>query len=44
MGLLSEISSMQAESKERALLFDMWRILNGERNESVNVEDTRVLV
>lgn len=30
LGLLSEISSMQAESKERGLLFDMWKILKGE--------------
>lgn len=44
LGLLSEISSMQAESKERGLLFDMWRILKGEINEIVYTEDTRVLV
>ena len=44
LGLLREISSMQAESKERGLLFDMWRILKGELNEVVYTEDTRVLV
>lgn len=44
LGLLSEISSMQAESKERGLLFDMWRILKGEQNDFVKTEDTRVLV
>lgn len=44
LGLLSEISSMQAESKERGLLFDMWRILKGELNEVVYTEDIRVLV
>ena len=35
---------MQAESKERGLLFDMWRILKGEQNEYVLTEDTRGLV
>lgn len=44
LGLLSQISSMQAESKERGLLFDMWRILKGEVNEYVYTEDMRILV
>jgi hypothetical protein len=44
MGLLSEISSMQAESKERSLLFDMWKILKGDANETVYTEDMRVVV
>lgn len=35
---------MQAESKERGLLFDMWRILKGEVNEYVYTEDMRILV
>jgi hypothetical protein len=35
---------MMAESKERGLLFDMWKILNGEQNDSVQTDDMRVLV
>jgi hypothetical protein len=44
LGLLSELSSMQADSKERGLLFDMWRILKGDANDFVYTEDMRVLV
>jgi hypothetical protein len=44
LGLLTELSSMMAESKERGLLFDMWKILNGEQNDSVQTDDMRVLV
>lgn len=44
LGLLSDIASMQSESKERALLYDLWKILRGEINEFVMVENLRVAV
>lgn len=35
---------MQSESKERALLYDLWKILKGEINEYIMVENLRVAV
>ena len=32
------------ESTERALLFDLWRILKGEANDEIHIEDLRVMV
>ena len=44
LGLLTDISSMQSESVERALLFDLWRVLKGEQTEVVYLENLRVMV
>lgn len=44
LGLLSDIASMQSESKERALLYDLWKILRGETNEYVTVDNLKVAV
>lgn len=44
LGLLTDIASMQSESQERALLYDLWRILQGEEHEIVYIENLRVMV
>lgn len=44
LGLLTDIASMQSESQERALLYDLWKILHGEEAEHIYVENLRVMV
>ncbi len=43
LGLVTE-TAVNSDSTERALSYDFWRILKGESNENVHVEDMRVVV
>jgi len=43
LGFLTESKAMVAESKERGLLYDIWKILHGEQNQYVYIENIRVL-
>jgi len=44
LGLLTEQSSLHANSPERALLFDLWKILTAEETDTIYVENLRVMV
>ena len=44
LGLLSELASMQSESKERSLLFDLWRSMQGDANEYVEIDSLKVII
>jgi hypothetical protein len=41
--LISE-SAANSDSNERILLYDIWKILEGEQREEVAVEDVRILL
>ena len=43
LGYLSEVKAMATETPERALLFDLWKVLQGETNEFVDAENLRVM-
>lgn len=43
MGMISETAA-NSDSNERILLYDMWKNLEGDEREDVNIEDIRVLV
>ena len=43
LGFLSEFKAMATESPERALLFDLWKVLQGEANEYVDADNLRVM-
>ena len=43
MGMISE-SAANSDSNERILLYDMWKVLDGERLEEVSLEDVKVLI
>ena len=42
LGMMTEAASNQ-DSKERTLLYDMWKLLRGEDKQEVNVEDVRIV-
>lgn len=44
LGLLTEMSYANSESQERQVLYDLWKILRGEEQEMVYVENLRVLI
>ena len=44
LGLLTEASSLQIDSQERPLLYDLWKILHGEENEHIYIENLRVMI
>jgi hypothetical protein len=41
--MISEASA-NSDSNERILLYDIWKILEGEQREEVSIEDVRVLL
>lgn len=43
MGFCSE-QAAASDSNERVLLYDIWRILDGDSREEVLIEDLRVLI
>lgn len=43
LGMISDIAA-SSDSTERILLYDIWKILNGEVKENINIEDLRVLL
>ena len=43
MGMINEYAA-NSDSNERILLFDMWKILEGEEREEVNIEDVKVII
>lgn len=43
MGFCTE-QAANSESNERVLLYDMWRILDGDNKEEVLLDDLRVLI
>lgn len=43
MGFCTE-QAAQSDSNERVLLYDLWRILDGDSREEVPVEDLKVLI
>ena len=43
LGLISE-NAANSDSNERIILYDMWRILEGDQKEEVAVEDAKVMV
>jgi hypothetical protein len=43
LGMISEASA-NSDSNERILLYDIWKILEGEQREEVSIEDVRVLL
>lgn len=43
LGYLTEVKAMATETPERALLFDLWKVLQGETNEFVDAENLRVM-
>lgn len=43
LGFCSE-RSVNSDSNERVLLYDLWRILEGDNNDEVSVEDLRILI
>ena len=44
LGLLRESAYAVAESVERQLIYDLWKILRGEETEQIYVENLRVLI
>lgn len=44
LGLLTELAALTNNSSERALLFDMWKMLGGQVAEHIYVENLRTLV
>ena len=44
LGLLTEQAALTNDSAERALLFDMWKMLGGQVAEHIYVENLRTLV
>lgn len=43
MGMISE-NAANSDSNERILLYDMWKILEGDLKEEAHLEDIRVLI
>jgi len=43
-GLLTEFNAMMSESQERALLYDLWKLLQGEEKEEVTIDSLRVVL
>jgi hypothetical protein len=43
LGMISE-SGANSDSTERTLLYDLWKILEGEEREEVNIDDVKVLI
>lgn len=43
LGMISE-NAANSDSTERILLYDMWKILEGDQNEEVSLEDVKVLI
>ena len=41
--MISDIAA-SSDSTERILLYDIWKVLNGEVKENINIEDLRVLL
>ena len=44
LGLLTESQAMRSDSEERGLLFELWKLLEGEKTESISAENLRVAV
>ena len=43
LGFISE-SAANTDSNERILLYDMWKILDGEQKDEVLIDDLKVLI
>ncbi len=43
LGFISE-SASNTDSNERILLYDMWKILDGEQKDEVLIDDLKVLI
>ena len=43
LGMISETAA-NSDSNERILLYDIWKILEGEQREEVSIEDVRVII
>ena len=43
LGMMTE-NAANTDSKERGLLYDMWKMLRGEKNEEVNLEDVKIVI
>lgn len=43
LGMINEATS-NTDSNERALLYDFWKLLQGETREEVNLEDVKVVI
>jgi hypothetical protein len=37
-------TAANSDSNERIMLYDMWKILEGDQREEVNIDDARVLI
>ena len=43
LGLISE-SAANSDSNERIMLYDMWKILDGDKKEEVTIDDLKYLI
>jgi hypothetical protein len=43
LGLISD-SAANSDSNERILLYDMWKILEGDKKEEVTIDDLKYLI
>lgn len=43
LGMINE-QAANSDSTERALLYDLWKVLRGEKKEEVSLEDAKVLI